>query len=69
MGLSNPIHLLFVAAIALLILGPKRLPEVAKSLGSSVKAFRGSLTAADEPAAPQSTVFESIPSTTGDPEA
>jgi len=69
MGLSNPIHLMFVAAIALLVLGPKRLPEVARSIGSSVKAFRGSLTGDEEPAGPPSNVLPSVPATNNDHEA
>jgi sec-independent protein translocase protein TatA len=69
MGLSNPIHLMFVAVIALLVLGPKRLPEVARSVGSSVKAFRGSLTGDEEPAVVMSNVPPSVPATNNDHEA
>jgi len=39
----QPTHLLFVLVIALLVLGPKRLPEVAKTLGKGLRDFRGAI--------------------------
>ncbi len=44
LGLDNPIHLIFLALIALLVLGPKRLPVMARSLGTGMREFRSSLT-------------------------
>ncbi len=44
MGIENPVHLLFLAAIALIVLGPKRLPALAKALGEGIREFRSSLT-------------------------
>jgi sec-independent protein translocase protein TatA len=38
-GIGVP-ELLIVLVIALLVLGPKRLPEVGRSLGSSIREFR-----------------------------
>ena len=43
MGIGNPIHLMFIAAIALIVLGPKRLPDLAKALGQGMREFRESL--------------------------
>jgi TatA/E family protein of Tat protein translocase len=40
MGIESPIHLLFLGAVALLVLGPKRLPELAKALGKGIREFR-----------------------------
>jgi TatA/E family protein of Tat protein translocase len=40
MGIESPLHLLFLGAIALLVLGPKRLPELAKALGKGIREFR-----------------------------
>jgi sec-independent protein translocase protein TatA len=42
-GIDNPIHLLLVAAIALIVLGPKKLPELARTLGNGIREFRESL--------------------------
>lgn len=36
----QPTHLLLVLVVALLVLGPKRLPEVARHLGSGIRDFR-----------------------------
>jgi sec-independent protein translocase protein TatA len=43
MGLENPVHILFVAAVALLVLGPRRLPELARSLGRGIRDLREAL--------------------------
>ena len=39
----QPTHLLFVLVVALLVLGPKRLPEVGRTLGSGIRDFRQAL--------------------------
>lgn len=39
----QPTHLLFVLVVALLVLGPKRLPEVARTLGNGIRDFRSAL--------------------------
>jgi sec-independent protein translocase protein TatA len=39
----QPTHLLFILVIALLVLGPKRLPEVARSLGRGLRDFKSAL--------------------------
>ncbi len=44
LGLDNPLHLVFLGLIALLVLGPKRLPVMARSLGTGMREFRASLT-------------------------
>jgi sec-independent protein translocase protein TatA len=43
MGIDNPVHLIFLAAVALLVLGPKRLPEVARSLGKGIRELRDAM--------------------------
>jgi sec-independent protein translocase protein TatA len=39
----QPTHLLFVLVVALLVLGPKRLPEVGRTLGSGLRDFRSAI--------------------------
>jgi sec-independent protein translocase protein TatA len=39
-GLFQPMHLLVIAFIALLLFGPKRLPELGKGLGDGIRAFK-----------------------------
>jgi sec-independent protein translocase protein TatA len=42
-GIENPVHILFIAAVALVVLGPKRLPELARAAGRSMREFREAL--------------------------
>jgi sec-independent protein translocase protein TatA len=41
--IMQPTHLLFVLAVALLVLGPKRLPEVGRQLGKGIRDFRAAI--------------------------
>jgi sec-independent protein translocase protein TatA len=47
-GLESPVHWLIVGLIALIVLGPKRLPEAGRSLGSGIRGFREAITGKDE---------------------
>jgi sec-independent protein translocase protein TatA len=40
MGIENPVHLLFIAIVALIVLGPRRLPELTRAVGRGVREFR-----------------------------
>lgn len=60
----QPTHLLFVLVIALLVLGPKRLPEVGRSLGRGLRDFRSALSGEDHEA-PE----EILPRSPAQPEA
>ncbi len=42
-GLESPMHLLVVLIVAVLVLGPKKLPEAGRSLGSGIRQFKSSL--------------------------
>jgi sec-independent protein translocase protein TatA len=39
----GPMELIVILAIALIVLGPKKLPEVGKSLGKGMREFKDSL--------------------------
>jgi sec-independent protein translocase protein TatA len=39
----GPMELVIVFVIALIVLGPKRLPEVGRSLGSSMREFKDAI--------------------------
>jgi sec-independent protein translocase protein TatA len=42
-NILSPTHLLLILAVALIILGPKRLPEAGRGLGSAIRGFKESL--------------------------
>ena len=44
-GGIGPMELVIVLVIALIILGPKRLPEVGRSIGNGMREFKDSITA------------------------
>lgn len=62
----SPVQLIIVLVIALLVLGPKRLPDAAKSLGHGLREFKRSVSeerddppaarTADQPAEAAATV-------------
>jgi sec-independent protein translocase protein TatA len=39
-GLFQPMHLIFIAALAMLLFGPKKLPELGKGLGDAISGFK-----------------------------
>jgi sec-independent protein translocase protein TatA len=43
----NPTHLVLILAVALIVLGPKRLPEAGRGFGAAIRGFKESLSAAD----------------------
>lgn len=42
-GAFSPFHWLLVLAIALVVFGPKRVPEIGKNLGTAIRGFREAL--------------------------
>jgi sec-independent protein translocase protein TatA len=56
-GLFQPMHLLVIFFIALLVFGPKKLPELGKGIGEGIRALKSGMKEATEeptkaPAAP-----------------
>ena len=47
-GLFQPMHLLIIFGIALLVFGPKKLPELGKGLGESIRGFKSAMKADEE---------------------
>jgi sec-independent protein translocase protein TatA len=53
-GLLQPMHLLVILGIAMLVFGPKKLPELGKGLGESIRGFKEALRAGESaPSAPE----------------
>jgi sec-independent protein translocase protein TatA len=48
-GLFQPTHLMIIAGIALLIFGPKKLPELGKGLGEGLRGFKSAMKGEDAP--------------------
>jgi sec-independent protein translocase protein TatA len=44
----GPMELIIVAVIALLVLGPKRLPDAGRSLGRGMREFKGALSGSSD---------------------
>ncbi|HEY6768777.1 MAG TPA: twin-arginine translocase TatA/TatE family subunit [Candidatus Sulfotelmatobacter sp.] len=42
-GLFQPMHLLMIIGIALLVFGPKKLPELGKGLGDGIRGFKSAM--------------------------
>jgi sec-independent protein translocase protein TatA len=42
-GLFQPMHLLVIIGIALLVFGPKKLPELGKGLGDGIRGFKAAM--------------------------
>jgi sec-independent protein translocase protein TatA len=47
-NILQPTHLIIVLVVALLILGPKRLPEAGRALGQGLKEFKSSISGAHD---------------------
>ena len=44
----GPMELIVVLAIALIVLGPKRLPDAGRSLGRGLREFKGAIAGGDD---------------------
>ena len=56
-GLFQPMHLLVIFGIALLVFGPKKLPELGKGIGEGIRGFKAAMqTDEEKPASTTSTL-------------
>jgi sec-independent protein translocase protein TatA len=55
-GLFQPMHLLVIFGIALLVFGPRKLPELGKGIGEGIRGFKAAMKDEQKP-----------PDTTGQP--
>jgi sec-independent protein translocase protein TatA len=42
-GLFQPMHLLVIFGLALLVFGPRKLPELGKGIGESIRGFKSAM--------------------------
>jgi len=49
-GLFQPMHLLVIFGLALLVFGPKKLPELGKGIGEGIRGFKSAMKEEDMPA-------------------
>ncbi|HTR64154.1 MAG TPA: twin-arginine translocase TatA/TatE family subunit [Terriglobales bacterium] len=47
-GLFQPMHLLVLFGIALLVFGPKKLPELGKGIGDGIRGFKAAMNPKEE---------------------
>ncbi|WP_304505315.1 twin-arginine translocase TatA/TatE family subunit [Paenibacillus sp. 32O-W] len=68
-NILTPGHLLLILVVALLLFGPKKLPDLGRALGRTLKEFKDGMnnhtTNADEPSAHEIKQFESDENKTG----
>jgi sec-independent protein translocase protein TatA len=52
----GPAEIILVLIVALIVFGPKKLPELGRSLGKGINEFKGSVSGDHEPVAPAALV-------------
>jgi sec-independent protein translocase protein TatA len=52
-GILQPTHLLILLAVALIFLGPKRLPDAGRALGQGLREFKDSIGHEPQPRPPE----------------
>jgi sec-independent protein translocase protein TatA len=69
LGNIGPLEIIVVLIIALIVFGPKRLPELGRSLGRGIREFRGSLGGNDDDEDDRASSPHEIESGKGEPVA
>ena len=47
-GIFQPMHLLVIVGLALLMFGPKKLPELGKGIGEGIRGFKSAISGNEE---------------------
>jgi sec-independent protein translocase protein TatA len=48
-GLFQPTHLVLILGVALLVFGPKKLPELGKGIGEGIRGFKSAIKESEQP--------------------
>jgi len=56
-GLFQPMHLLVIVGIALLVFGPKNLPELGRGIGEGIRGFKAAIQDEEKPASRTTTTI------------
>jgi sec-independent protein translocase protein TatA len=57
-GLFQPMHLLIIFGIALLVFGPKKLPELGKGIGDGIRGFKSAMKTDEEKTTSEVTIAQ-----------
>jgi sec-independent protein translocase protein TatA len=64
MWTPGPLEIVIILVIVLIIFGPKRLPDLGRSLGRGMREFKDSVTGKDKDELPEGTAEKPEPRTT-----
>ena len=63
MWTPGPLEIIIILVIVLIVFGPKRLPDLGKSLGRGMREFKDSVTGKDKDELPEGSSEQSEPTT------
>ncbi len=64
MWTPSPLEIVIILVIVLIIFGPKRLPDLGRSMGRGMREFKDSVTGKDKDELPEGAVDKTDPATT-----
>jgi len=63
MPTPSPVELIIILVVVLIVFGPKRLPDLGRSLGRGMREFKDSVTGKDKDELPEASVEKPEPTT------